>query len=483
MKICLVCEGCYPYVAGGVSSWVQGMIKAMPQHEFIIWAIGANESMKGQFVYELPENITEVHEVFLDSMLSTRRTQKSVITLTDEETVQIYKMLTCEDPDWDIIFDMFKEGGIDPIDFLLDPSFLRILKAVCAEKYPHLPFTDYFWTVRSMFLPLLYLIHSELPEADLYHSCSCGYAGMLAAAAAKHYDKPYMLTEHGIYTREREEEILRAGWVAPMFKILWIELFYMFTRCAYNTADVVTSLFNYASHAQRELGCDGKKQLVVPNGVNTDLFSAVPPKKPDGYIDIGAVVRIAPIKDIKTMIYAFARVEQENDRIRLHIIGPTEENPEYYQECVTLLEELGLKNAFFTGRVNTAEYLEKIDFTLLSSISEGMPLATLESMAAGRPAITTNVGCCSELLFGTGDNFGEAGICVPAMHPKQLADAILRMASDPARIERMGRNGKKRVLAYFRHPDMIQKYLDAYDKTIENYNIRKETQWQESDSN
>lgn len=470
MKICLVCEGCYPYIAGGVSSWVQGLISAMPQHEFIIWAIASNQSMEGQFVYELPNNVVSVKEVFLDSMLNMRRTKKSRITLSDKETVEIYRMLTCADPNWDLIFKMFSKEHLDPIEFLLDPSVLRILKAACENKYSHLPFTDFFWTVRSMFLPMLYLIHNEMPEADIYHSCSCGYAGMLAAAASKYYSKPFMLTEHGIYTREREEEILRASWVAPMFKPLWIELFYMFTRCAYNAADVVTSLFSYASQAQRELGCEESKQIIVPNGINTSIFANIPPKKPDGFLDIGAVIRVVPIKDIKTMIYAFAHVEQENDKIRLHIIGPTDENPEYYEECKTLLNDLGLKNAFFVGKVNTAEYFEKIDVTLLSSISEGMPLATLEGMAAGRPAITTNVGCCSELLFGTNDSFGPAGICVPAMQPKQLADAILQMAEDPELMRIMGANGKKRVLAFYRHTDMIQKYLDAYDTTFEYFN-------------
>ena len=43
MKICLIAEGCYPYVAGGVSSWVQMLIEGMPEHRFVIYTIGANE--------------------------------------------------------------------------------------------------------------------------------------------------------------------------------------------------------------------------------------------------------------------------------------------------------------------------------------------------------------------------------------------------------------------------------------------------------
>ena len=43
MRICVICEGSYPFVAGGVSSWLQGLMKAMPGHVFTIWAIGAQD--------------------------------------------------------------------------------------------------------------------------------------------------------------------------------------------------------------------------------------------------------------------------------------------------------------------------------------------------------------------------------------------------------------------------------------------------------
>ena len=66
MKICLLAEGCYPYVAGGVSSWIQMLIQGMPEHEFIILAIGAEQKQRGVYKYTLPENVTKVYEYFLD---------------------------------------------------------------------------------------------------------------------------------------------------------------------------------------------------------------------------------------------------------------------------------------------------------------------------------------------------------------------------------------------------------------------------------
>ena len=61
MKVCIVAEGCYPYVVGGVSGWINSMIKSFPNVEFILLAIVANRSFRGKFVYELPENLTQVY--------------------------------------------------------------------------------------------------------------------------------------------------------------------------------------------------------------------------------------------------------------------------------------------------------------------------------------------------------------------------------------------------------------------------------------
>ena len=60
MTICIVAEGCYPYVVGGVSSWIHSMIKTFPDYKFVILSIVANRSLRGKFVYELPENVIEV---------------------------------------------------------------------------------------------------------------------------------------------------------------------------------------------------------------------------------------------------------------------------------------------------------------------------------------------------------------------------------------------------------------------------------------
>lgn len=79
-----------------------------------------------------------------------------------------------------------------------------------------------FHTMRSMLLPVLYLLTGRVPKADVYHAISTGYGGLLACMGGSLNHAPVLLTEHGIYTREREEEIIRAEWVVPSFKSRWI---------------------------------------------------------------------------------------------------------------------------------------------------------------------------------------------------------------------------------------------------------------------
>ena len=86
MRICLVLEGSYPYVHGGVSTWMHAYIQAMPQQEFALWVIGAKAQDRGKFVYELPPNVKEVEEVFLDDALRLHGERQPVLFTADERT-------------------------------------------------------------------------------------------------------------------------------------------------------------------------------------------------------------------------------------------------------------------------------------------------------------------------------------------------------------------------------------------------------------
>ena len=280
-----------------------------------------------------------------------------------------------------------------------------------------------------------------------------------------------MISEHGIYTREREEELIKAKWVAGIYKNIWIEQFRKMSRLAYERADIVTCLFKRAKELQVDLGCPREKIHVTPNGIRVQNFENLPGKQEEDsrYVDIGAVLRVTPIKDVKTMIRAFGFAKEKMPSLRLWIMGPTEEDPEYAQECFDLVETMEIRDVIFTGRVNVREYLGKMDFTILTSISEGQPLTILESFAARKPVIATDVGNCRELIYGPDDFYGNAGILTHIMNVQEIARAMIDMARNAAQREEMGENGYKRAVNQYTIEQMQETYADLYREVGEKY--------------
>ena len=471
MRICLILEGCYPYINGGVSTWMHQYINEMPEHEFVLWVIGAKAEDRDRFVYQLPANVVEVQQVFLDDALRVRSSGLFGYRFGEAEKEAHRKLINSDRPDWNLLFELYQVKKINPISYLKSESFLQTLTETCQRDFPFIAFSDAFHSTRSRLLPVLYLMGTRIPKADCYHTICTGYGGLLAAMGAHIHKKPLLLTEHGIYTREREEEIIRAKWVARAFKPHWISFFYMLSHLVYSRAFRVTALFTRAMQTQIDMGCAPEKCRVIENGISYERFCKIPLKEDDGIVDIGAVVRMAPIKDIKTMIYAFFELSCRRDDVRLHIMGGVDDQ-EYADECYALVKQLNLEDKIiFTGRVDVIAYFEKLDFTLLTSISEGQPLSVLESFAARRPCVTTDVGCCNELLEGKpGDSLGKAGFYVPPMQRSKLADAMERLCESRELRLRMGEIGQRRVYEYYRYSIMLTKYRDLYKEV--------ETQWQ-----
>lgn len=464
MRICLIAEGSYPYVTGGVSSWIQGLMTSMKEHEFIIYAIGAETKQKGKYKYQFPSNLIEIKEIFLDEYQFEEKKWGQRYNFTAQQKESFKALLSNMNVNWEELFDLIRSNKFSNIsDFLSSKDYFDLVESLGRQQYSQVPFTELFWTISSMLLPLLSIIRHDPPEADVYHAVSTGYAGVIGTLAKYLYNKPLMLTEHGIYSREREEEIIKADWVKGYFKDIWINYFYTLSNSIYMAADQVITLFNRNKEIEVELGCPEDKIQIIPNGVNVDDYQNLVTIPKDDIIRIGAIVRIVPIKDIKTMIQSFALVEKEISNIELYIMGPVEENPTYYDECIQIVEALGVEHVIFTGLVNIKDYLGKMDFLLLTSISEGQPLAILEGLACRKPFICTNVGGCKELLMGVEhDLFGQAGFIVPVMHYEEIARYIIELCKNHKMREQFGENGYERVKNNYTRRAFISSYRELY---------------------
>lgn len=467
MRVCFVAEGCYPYVVGGVSSWIHSMIRNYPNVEFLVLSVLPNRSMRGKFVYELPDNLTEVHEVYLDD-LDWSRTRKSGrrLRLSSREYNAIRAMVLDEDVEWEVLFDLFHRKRMSIDDFLMGADFLSIATEFYNKSYPEITFSDFLWTLRSIYLPLCFVLNMNVPPADIYHCSSTGYSGVLGAMGKYFHKGALLVSEHGIYTREREEELIKARWVKGIYKNIWIDQFKKMSQLAYQQADLVTSLYEQARQLQIELGCPPEKTRVTPNGIDIKRLEQLPGKSQQeleqGIINVGAILRIAPIKDVKTMIQAFSFAYRQMPNLRLWLMGPTDEDPQYAQECYELVDTLGIDSITFTGRVDIRDYLGRMDMTVLTSISEGQPLTVLESFAARKPVIATNVGNCRELIYGNRDPFGPAGILTHIMNLEEITNAILLLARDEKLRAEMGENGYNRVTRFYKLEDLGKTYQEIY---------------------
>lgn len=472
MKVCLIVEGAYPYVTGGVSSWVQGLMLSMPDVEFVVQTIAAAPCADRQFKYKIPSNVSEIQEVYLlDDDYVDNRTQKK-ITLTGEEYDAFEKLLFEDSPDWDVVIRFFAEKDISLNALLSGRDFFKMSLDYYNANYRRVVFSDFLWTMRSLYLPLFTILKSRTEKADLYHSVSSGYAGIWGSMEKCIHGAPFLMSEHGLYTREREEEIIKADWVSGIYKDIWISQFKKIGECCYGHSDKVVSLFEEAREFQIELGCEADKTVVIPNGVDYRKYEDIPGKdKGDEYINIGAILRVTPIKDVKTMLRAFALAKNKNPMLKLWIMGSLDEAKEYAQECRDMVRDMKLADVVFTGIVDVKAYIGKMDFLILTSISEGQPLCILEGFASRLPCIATNVGNSRGLIEGERDDYGHAGFIVPVMGVSEIARAVLRLAEDEAGRRKMGEAGYRRAKKYYDEVDVFDTYRKLYEELAGNKEV------------
>ena len=467
MKICIIAEGCYPYVVGGVSGWINNLICSFPRVSFSVLAIISDRSISKKFQYTLPENVTEVHEVYLnDCEWTGKGKSRKHCHLSAKEAAALKSLLLGKDTDWVTLTTLLQSRKFSLNALLMGPDFYHMVSECYRKNYPHIVFSDFLWTMRSIYLPLFLVLKSRIPKADLYHCVATGYAGVLGSMAKYLYGCELLISEHGIYTREREEEIIKASWVAGVYKNIWIEQFKKMSLLAYDQADIVTSLYARARQLQLELGCPAEKTRVTPNGIDVERLADLPGKTEEDkkMIHIGAVLRVTPIKDVKTMIQAFAFAKKKVDRLKLWIMGPCDEDEQYAKECFDLVEALNVKDVVFTGRVDIRDYLGRMDFTILTSISEGQPLTILESYAAHKPVIATDVGNCRELIYGDKEGEKPAGILTHIMNLEEISEAMVELAENDKMRKDMGEAGYERVMAGYKVQDMKQVYRGIYQE-------------------
>jgi glycosyltransferase involved in cell wall biosynthesis len=482
--VCLLLEGTYPYVSGGVSSWVHDIVGGMPDLRFRIVALLPNNAPR-EPVYQVPGNVVAIDHLKLHEL---QRGWPWLPRLRPFfRTAELY------------LQNVMQRGALDDVRGLVElfaPLRRRLgadilygshaawemLLNLYRRSQSRSPFLEYFYTWRALIGGLYAVLLHDLPPARAYHAVSTGYAGALMARATVETGRPGIVTEHGIYTNERRIEITMADWIYDTpyssfsvadvprnLKDLWKDVFGTYSLACYQAARHVLTIFGGNQRFQRNDGADPAKMRVIPNGVDVERFAGIERQAGGRRPTVALIGRIVPIKDVKTFIRACGLLQQQIIELEALIVGPLDEDKEYAEECREYVRQEGLESTItFTGKVNIADYLGRIDVVVLTSISEGQPLVLLEAGAAGIPAVATDVGACREIILGRDEEakLGPGGVVTTLTSPKATAEGMYKLLGDPAFYAACSSAIRERVRRYYDRRDMLASYRSLYEELI-----------------
>lgn len=489
VDIMLLLEGTFPFVSGGVSSWVNQMIRGFPEYRFGAVFIGSRRDDYGAMKYELPENLVHLETWYLHDAQA-----KPEVTELDgnPEAFALVRRLhawfmkpdpaTIDRALTHLEFYLDPAAGVDHRQFLHSHRSWDFITEMYQQRCSDPSFVDYFWTVRNMHAPIWLLagIAGRLIPAQVYHTVSTGYAGFLGSLLHHATGRPLILSEHGIYTKERRIDIFQNDWIqdnrnalqkdpteVSYYRDLWIRFFETLGRLCYGAAGTIVSLYEGARQRQIDDGAFPGRTGVIPNGIDIARYAALRELQPDQPPAVLTLLgRVVPIKDIKTFIRALRIVATHLPHVQGWIIGPEDEDPEYAAECKALAESLAIdEQVHFKGFRNPLDIFPLTGALVLSSVSEGLPLVILEAFAAGLPVVATDVGACRQLIMGHGPEdaaIGAAGGVVGINNPQALAEEMLRLLNDPLHWQRTRQSAISRVERFYSHRRMFDSYAELY---------------------
>ncbi|MCX7641642.1 MAG: GT4 family glycosyltransferase PelF [Elusimicrobiales bacterium] len=488
VDIMLICEGTFPYIKGGVSSWIYQIIKNLRNFSFGIVFLGGKERDYKEIRYELPQNLLhlEVHFLFDEIQKNIDKIKiKEIPYLVEKMRNLHYWFRKHQDNLSDELKKISFYKEIDHQQFLFSKNSFKFIEEEYNKNCPDVPFIDYFWTVRNIHYPVWKIVEiaENLPDFKIVHSPSTGYAGFLSSFIKNNYNKKFILTEHGIYLLERKIDLLIANWIEEykinLFKDsseknylreLWVRFFAGMNKFAYETANLIISLYPGAQKTQISLGADPNKTIIIPNGINIEKYINCRKDFDKLKPIITFIGRVVPIKDVKTFITAIKIASEKIKDIEGWVVGPYDEDPQYFEECKDLAKILEIeKNIKFLGYKDTVEILSQSAILSLTSISEGMPIVALEAMAAGVPCVLTDVGSCKNLIYGIDENdmkLGKSGEIAPVGNSQIIAKEYVDILSDKNLWKQYSENAIKRAELFYDEKKMLSKYNEIYKNYI-----------------
>ena len=299
------------------------------------------------------------------------------------------------------------------------------------------------------------IIKKFQPDIVDTHAAKAGFVGRIAACLE---GVPCIHTFHG--------HVLQ-GYFSPLKQ----KIFQIIERILAKKTDCIVAVSKQVASDLLALGVGEREQIkVVPLGLELEPFLAVKPHPflkdelgiPRNHLLIGAVGRLAPVKNIKFLIRCFTRLAEKNTDLHLILVG---DGPER-KNLEVLAQNLGVrqKTHFLGWRRDLSRIYGGLDIVALTSVNEGTPVAILEALASGRPVVATSVGGVSEVLEN-----GTLGKLVPPGDEGAFCEALRGLCSRTAPLVAADR---ERVVQKYSVQNLVQTMDRLYRQILDMKMIR-----------
>lgn len=491
VDVAIVMESTYPYLKGGVSAVVHDIITGNPDLTFGIIHITWDSHSPLKDLYGMPDNVAWVKVLYLsmeehqeDFLRARPRDLRMNRRQRRELSRRILGALLAlaqdgrTEPLWDIISEGLSASRRYPVWAILGT---REFMEAYHDMMPDLgmSMTDIFWCLRDFFSLAYAVLAEPVPRAQVYHAHTTGYAMLLGVNAAREHGTKVLLTEHNLYVRDTVNTLLErrldlnvkltdyrtfdVTGRERMWMAWWLEM----GRLCYPYAYASTYLYPRAITEANELGGDAGRAIVIPNGIVTKEFDAsyaarlaaieeIKKEGADKHLwKLVYIARVVPIKGLLDMIDSVRLMVDRGLNIHLDVCGPTEHMPSYFEQCLTRIVEQGLESVItIRGTVKVRELLPEFDLFVLPSYNEGLPVVSLETMGAGIPTVSTDVGAVRSvvedmIVTDDGQTWDPCGIIIEPGDPAVMADKVQEVISDVDLYERLSLNARGRVEAAY----------------------------------
>ena len=491
VDVAIVMESTYPYLKGGVSAVVHDIITGNPDLTFGIIHITWDSHSPLKDLYGMPDNVAWVKVLYLsmeehqeDFLRARPRDLRMNRRQRRELSRRILGALLAlaqdgqTEPLWDLISEGLSASRRYPVWAILGT---REFMEAYHDMMPDLgmSMTDVFWCLRDFFSLAYAVLAEPVPRAQVYHAHTTGYAMLLGVNAAREHGTKVLLTEHNLYVRDTVNTLLErrldlnvrltdyrtfdVTGRERMWMAWWLEM----GRLCYPYAYASTYLYPRAITEANELGGDAGRAIVIPNGIVTSEFDAsyaarlaaieeIKKEGADKHLwKLVYIARVVPIKGLLDMIDSVRLMVDRGLNIHLDVCGPTEHMPSYFEQCLTRIVEQGLESVItIRGTVKVRELLPEFDLFVLPSYNEGLPVVSLETMGAGIPTVSTDVGAVRSvvedlIVTDDGQTWDPCGIIIEPGDPTVMADKVQEVISDVDLYERLSLNARGRVEAAY----------------------------------